>query len=159
LLVAMGRPRTKSFAFLISLLLVGIIFGFLFQAIDRLLGFPRVLPDPDNLTGLVIVVIGSWLRFWAGSVFYGKNRSMVSFKVPPNLVTKGPWKYSRNPLYLGLILIGLGFSFFFFSYSYLLLTLVGIGLLQLEIRNEEKVLTQSFGEEYLEYKKHVRKWI
>src|SRR2546428_3465674 len=108
----MGRPRTKSFAFLISLLLVGIIFGFLFQAIDRLLGFPRVLPDPDNLTGLVIVVIGSWLRFWAGSVFYGKNRSMVSFKVPPNLVTKGPWKYPGILPNLALFLFAWGFRSF-----------------------------------------------
>ncbi len=155
----MARPRTKSLVFLASLLLVGVILGLVLQMIDGLLGFPRMLPGWANLVGLPPVVVGSWLRFWAGSVFYESNLSMVSFKVPPNLVTDGPWKYSRNPLYLGLVLIGLGFSIFFSSYSDLMLTLVGTGLLQLEIRHEEKLLSQTFGEEYLEYKKHVRKWI
>src|SRR6266571_986674 len=151
--------RTRSLVFLTSLVLVGFIFGLIFHAIDGSLDFPPLLPSPANMLGLTLVMIGSWLRFWAGSVFYRQNPSMVSFKVPPNLVTNGPWKYSRNPLYLGIILMSLGFSALFSSYLYLLLTLVGIGLLQLEVRHEEKTLSQTFGQEYLEYKKRVRTWI
>ena len=85
---------------------------------------------------------------------------MVSFKAPPTIVTAGPWKYSRNPLYLGLILIGLGFSLLFASTSDSLFTLVGAVLLHLEVvTHEEKILNQKFGTEYADYKKQVRRWI
>src|SRR3989442_834885 len=129
----MVGATSRSLAFLLSLLLVGLFFGWIFQSIDRLLGFPRFLLYPTNLSGLPLIVIGSWLRFWAGAIFYRQNPSMVSFKVPPNLVTTGPWKYSRNPLYLGLIIMSLGFSLFFASYADLLFTLFGAGLLHLEL--------------------------
>jgi len=152
--------KAKSGGFLVSLLLAGLALGWVFQLVDHLVGFPKLLPYPTNLLGLALVAVGSWIRFWAGDVFYAQNPSMVSFNVPPKLVTTGPWRYSRNPLYLGLIIIGLGFSIVFFSFSDLILTLVGMGLLHLEVvLHEEKVLSQKFGESYLYYEKRVRRWI
>jgi protein-S-isoprenylcysteine O-methyltransferase Ste14 len=147
-------------AFSLLLLVVGVLFGIIFRAIDAWLGIPPLLTYPATFSGLILVGVGSWLRFWGGTVFYGKNRSMVSFKAPPTLVTTGPWKYSRNPLYLGLILIGLGFSLLFASTFDLSFTLVGAVLLQIEVViNEEKILSQKFGIEYADYKKQVRRWI
>jgi protein-S-isoprenylcysteine O-methyltransferase Ste14 len=156
----MVGPNIKSAVFLVSLLLAGLVLGWALQLVDRLIGFPKLLPYPINFSGLALLAFGSWIRFWTGTVFYRQNPSMVSFKVPPKLVTTGPWRYSRNPLYLGLIVIGLGFSIFFFSYSDLILTLVGAVLLHLEVvMHEEKVLSQKFGNIYLDYKTHVRRWI
>jgi protein-S-isoprenylcysteine O-methyltransferase Ste14 len=156
----MVGPNIKSAGFLVSLLLAGLVLGWILQTVDRIVGFPRLLPYPINSAGLALIAFGSWIRLWAGAVFYRQNPSMVSFKVPPKLVITGPWRYSRNPLYLGLIMIGLGFSIFFFSYSDLILTLVGALLLHLEVvMHEEKVLTQKFGNIYLDYKKQIRRWI
>jgi protein-S-isoprenylcysteine O-methyltransferase Ste14 len=156
----MSGPNTKSVVFLASLLLAGLAFGWALQLVDRLVGFPKLLPYPINFAGLAILAFGSWIRLWAGTVFYRQNPSMVSFKVPPKLVTTGPWRYSRNPLYLGLIIIGLGFSILFFSYSDLILTLVGALLLHLEVvMHEEKVLSKKFGDIYLDYKAKIRRWI
>ena len=77
-----------------------------------------------------------------------------------SLSSSRPWKYSRNPLYLGLIIMGLGFSLFFASYADALFTLVGAGFLHLEvITHEEKILSQAFGVQYLNYKRQVRRWI
>ena len=85
---------------------------------------------------------------------------MVSLKTPPHLVTSGPWRYSRNPLYVGLILIGLGFSLLFASISDLSFTILGFVLLHLEVvMHEEKVLGQKFGTDYLNYRRQVRRWI
>ena len=57
-------------------------------------------------------------------------------------------------------MIGLGFSIFFFSDSDLILTLVGAVLLHLEVAmHEEKVLSQKFGDVYLDYKTQIRRWI
>jgi protein-S-isoprenylcysteine O-methyltransferase Ste14 len=156
----MVGPITKSTIFLVSLLLAGVALGWALQLVDRLVGFPKMLPYPINFAGLALIAFGSWIRVWAGAVFYRQNPSMVSFNVPPKLVTTGPWRHSRNPLYLGLIMIGLGFSTFFFSYSSLILTLVGAVLLHLEVvMHEEKVLRQKFGNIYLDYKTQIRKWI
>jgi protein-S-isoprenylcysteine O-methyltransferase Ste14 len=156
----MMRPRTRSLAFTLSLLVVGLLFGVLFRTIDTRLGIPPLLTYPGDLSGLILIAVGAWLRSWGGTVFYGKNPSMVSFKAPPTLVTTGPWKYSRNPLYLCLILIGLGFSLLFASTSDLLFTLVGAVLVHLKVViNEEKILSQKFGTEYAAYKKQVRRWV
>jgi protein-S-isoprenylcysteine O-methyltransferase Ste14 len=156
----MVGPNTKSVVFLVSLLLAGVALGWALQLVDRLVGFPRLLPAPINFAGLALIAFGSWIRLWAGAVFYSQNANMVSFKVPPKLVTTGPWKYSRNPLYLGLIIIGLGFSILFFSYSDIILTLVGAVLLHLEVvMHEERVLSRKFGNIYLDYKAQIRRWI
>ena len=152
--------RTRSLAFAISVVIVGLPIGWALLALDRALGFRQVFPYPVILSGLVLVIVGTSLRFWAGSVFYKNNPSMVSFKVPPNLVTIGPWKYSRNPLYLGLIVMGVGFSFLFSSYTELSFTIVGAVLLHLEVTiHEEKVLSRKFGDVYQAYKNKVRRWI
>ena len=156
----MVGAKTRSLTFSISLLLVGLAVGWISLAVDRLLGLQQVFPYPINLSGLVLIIIGTSLRFWAGSVFYQVNQSMVSFQVPPNFVTTGPWKYSRNPLYLGLIIMGLGFSLLFSSYTDLTFTVIGAVLLHLEVTlHEEKVLDQKFGYAYQAYKSKVRKWI
>lgn len=156
----MVGAKARSLTFSISLVLVGLAVGWASLAVDRLLGLQQVLPYPIDLSGLVLIIIGTSLRFWAGSVFYQANPSMVSFKVPPNLVTIGPWKYSRNPLYLGLIMMGVGFSLLFSSYTDLTFTVVGSILLHLEVTlHEEKALNQKFGNVYQAYKTRVRRWI
>lgn len=158
-LAFMTEARAKSLAFLASIVVVGVILGLIMQIVDSSIGAPPLLHFPSNLLGLPLVAVGSWLRFWAGSVFYEHNQSMISLKAPTKLITNGPWKYSRNPLYLGLISIGLGLSILFASYSDLLLTIVGMGLLDLQVRREEKLLSKAFGKPYLDYKKRVRRWI
>ena len=156
----MAGARTRSLAFAISLILIGLPTGWAFLALDRALGFRQVFPDPIILSGLVLTITGTLLRFWAGSVFYQNNPSMVSLKVPPSLVTTGPWKYSRNPLYLALIIMGVGFSLLLSSYTDLAITVVGAVLLHLEVTlHEEKVLDRKFGHTYQAYKSKVRKWI
>src|SRR3989442_54290 len=76
----MVGARIRSFAFLISLVLAGLFVGWTSTVIDGRVGFPHLLSYPTNLSGLLLIAVGSSLRFWAGLLFYRQNPSMVSFK-------------------------------------------------------------------------------
>ena len=148
----------KSLAYSISLTLSSLFTGWLFSILDGFLGLPKLLPWPANLLGVLPLALAFGLRFWAGFLFYKENTRIVSLRAPRRLITTGPWKYSRNPLYLGLVLLGFGASLIFATLSLLVLLLFGIFVLHLLILREERLLEQEFGESYLEYNSRVRRW-
>ncbi|MFH2137913.1 MAG: isoprenylcysteine carboxylmethyltransferase family protein [Candidatus Omnitrophota bacterium] len=96
--------------------------------------------------GVWCIILGLIIRLWAAG-FIKKKRE---------LAVAGPYAMVRNPLYLGNFLMGLGFCFFI---SNLLVSLIYIALFFVfytgTIRDEELLLTQLFGQEYLDYKDKV----
>lgn len=90
-----------------------------------------------------------------------KNKLKVIKLNPQNtLITGGPFRYSRNPLYLGgNVFVFLGAVLIVGSPSGVVLTVIELFLTDLFIRREEKQLKQAFGKKWLSYKKHVRRWI
>ena len=76
------------------------------------------------------------------------------------LLTEGMYRYSRNPMYLGLLLLIIAATIWFGIWFGIVISLFFILLMNiLQIIPEEEALLQIFGEEYLEYKKKVRRWI
>jgi len=75
------------------------------------------------------------------------------------IVCRGLYKYSRNPIYFGLLLTQIGFLLVLPNFVSLLVMLIDIVLLQITIRLEEAHLTALHGEPYLEFKRRVRRWI
>jgi protein-S-isoprenylcysteine O-methyltransferase Ste14 len=79
---------------------------------------------------------------------------------PTRLVTSGPFRYSRNPIYVGVGLLLLAVAFFRSSPSFLLLALLFVAGIDAYVRRvEEPRLEQRFGEEYALYKKAVPRWM
>ena len=77
-----------------------------------------------------------------------------------SLVIVGVYKFTRNPMYLGLLLILIAWSVFLFNlYSALMLIVFVLYLAEFQIKPEEKALTALFGEEYVAYTKSVRRWV
>jgi len=77
-----------------------------------------------------------------------------------SLVVSGIFKYSRNPMYLGMALILLGLALMFNVIGGTLFTfLFTIFITKFQIRPEEEVMERLFGEDFLNYKKNVRMWI
>lgn len=74
------------------------------------------------------------------------------------IIKTGPFSFSRNPIYLGLILIVLGGLLALRSYTVLLIPFV-ISYFYKAVLKEEKILEKHFGKEYLEYKSKVRRFI
>ena len=76
------------------------------------------------------------------------------------LVTTGIYAYSRNPAFLGFDLIYLSILFIFFNWGLLVITVLTVVMFHLQIvKVEEAFLIKTFGEEYLEYRKKVCRYI
>ena len=77
-----------------------------------------------------------------------------------SLVFTGPYRWTRNPMYLAMLLLYIGIALLFDIVWALVLTpLVMLLVVRLVIRREERYLEGKFGEEYRQYKGRVRRWI
>ena len=84
----------------------------------------------------------------------------IQFEDVNKLVTSGIFKYSRNPMYLGMLMIVLSTSIFYLNiYSILTPLLFMLWINKFQIKREEEFLIEKFGDEYLSYKKKTRRWI
>lgn len=112
-------------------------------------------------------VIAIALLTTGGVIIYASKRALQRAcetsspeVAPQHIVTSGMYRYSRNPLYLGLLLcyVGLGFGVDLPWLLILALPTMALTYLLL-IRPEEKYLLQRFGGEFLRYKETVRRWL
>ena len=124
-----------------------------------------VLPDfkfilfPYNLTGLLFIAYGIYLVINPWYLFK-KHNTPESFDESTSLVKEGIYKYSRNPMYLGGIFILAGLSLILNNWISFICTLIFFLFMHfMFIPFEEERLYKTFGDDYLEYKKKVRKWI
>jgi protein-S-isoprenylcysteine O-methyltransferase Ste14 len=103
--------------------------------------------------GLLLLVI-------AGGLFRRADTEMIPFRDVRALVTTGVFRYTRNPMYLGMALILLGTACTTGVASGLLVAPCFMGIIELRyIRPEEKMLRELFGEEFDDYCRSVRRWI
>ncbi len=114
---------------------------------------------PINLIGLVISTIGFILMGKVRDLFR-KHQTQVKLGKPNFLVKEGVFSKSRNPMYVGMFIMVLGFSIFSTNVLALFLPLIFIILVRvIFIRKEEKIMYRTFGQEYIDYKNKVRRWI
>ena len=84
----------------------------------------------------------------------------VEFKNVEKLVTSGIYKYSRNPMYLGMIMIIISTTVYYLNfYSLLTPFIFYFWINRFQIKREEVFLEEKFGQEYLSYKTKTRSWI
>lgn len=108
------------------------------------------------------IVVGAFLLFglWSVLLFRRGGQSENPWKPTPHIEERGPFRLTRNPMYLQMILICIGFSVAFANWWVLLLTPLAVWALQtLAIKPEEAYLEAKFGETYLAYRRKVRRWI
>jgi protein-S-isoprenylcysteine O-methyltransferase Ste14 len=85
---------------------------------------------------------------------------LISLSPQRALITSGPYRFSRNPLYLGgNAFIFLGAALLLGSPTALFITLIHLPLVDLFVRREEKQLATDFGDEWLRYRQQVRRWL
>ena len=84
----------------------------------------------------------------------------IPFNPSTRIVAHGLYRFTRNPMYVGFAFCTLGITMLVDSAWMLLAALIGLVLIdRLVIAREEKYLERKFGEEYLNYKSRVRRWI
>lgn len=114
-------------------------------------------PTPNKIIlGTTIVLVGELIRIWSAGYLGGSGRARrIGGEF---LVTQGPYSYTRNPLYLGNLLLSVGLLISFWAFMpYLMLILLGLFCFQYYsiIKAEEEVLQKKFGKEYISYKSSV----
>ncbi len=120
----------------------------------------RLTVWPWNLLGLIPLALGIVINIVADAAFRRAGTTVKPFEESTSLITTGVYRYSRNPMYLGLVLGVLGLAVMTGSLTPLVVVPVLAYLLDRNfIAAEERMLEERFGRAWLEYKKSVRRWI
>jgi protein-S-isoprenylcysteine O-methyltransferase Ste14 len=128
-------------------------------------GWAEGRPGFWNAGGLTMVVAGSALLVWtlAAHLAHMPARVRVELKLPweftpPYLVASGPYRSSRHPMYVAVLVLWLGWAVFYGSASIVVACLAIVVLINLMARREERALEACFGEAYTRYKAAVPRW-
>ena len=150
----------KSLLHNIGVVIVGFGFALLGTGLDWILGLTAFHSIVIQTLAVLLLTIGFLLRVWATYHFYQHHMRVISL-VPQNaLITTGPYRITRNPLYIGgIVFIFLGAVLLLGSPSGILLTALNVVLVDFIIRREEKQLEREFGEDWVRYTNQVRRWL
>ena len=110
--------------------------------------------------GLVLIVLGVVVAITAALTFRSAGTNVNPTKPATTVVAHGPFRFTRNPMYLSMAVIYLGGALMLDSLWPLLLWPVTIWVIRTQIiAREEAYLEWKFGAVYLDYKKKVRRWL
>ena len=119
-----------------------------------------VAPRGVTLAGVVLLAIGAAIAGWGLVTFRRARTTTVPGRTSSRLVTWGPYRYTRNPMYVGLTLAYLGEAAILRQlWPALLVSLVLAYVNWVVIPVEEGKLKEVFGDEYARYQAKVRRWI
>ena len=145
--------------------------------------FPPAIPLATVLVGVMLqrlwpirLGLPAPERYWLGGVLVGaailglglpavvsirrSEQSENPWRPTLSIVQEGPYRVTRNPMYLQMVIICIGFAVLLSNAWILALTPVcALALKHLAILPEERYLEEKFGETYLAYKRRVRRWI
>ena len=128
--------------------------------LDRRAHVPFLPRGVARVLGWPLVGGGMALAAWFARTMRSADTTMHINKPVSTLVQDGPFRYSRNPGYLSLSMLYAGISVLRNAlWAILLLPLVLYVIQREVIGREERYLERTFGEEYLDYKARVRRWV
>jgi len=111
-------------------------------------------------SGAILIAIGFIIVVWSATLFGKAGTPIKPFEESTQLVTGGMYQVTRNPMYLGMVLILVGIALLFGTISPFIPIPFFIWLIQtIFIFNEEILMEETFGDEYKEYKKKIRRWL
>jgi protein-S-isoprenylcysteine O-methyltransferase Ste14 len=119
-----------------------------------------LISSPYRYLGIPVMLASLVLSTAAGRAFHAAGASFQLHGETSRLVTDGPFRYSRNPMYLGMLMWILGFAMLLGTLTPFVFVLLVFLLLNISIvPMEERSLRQLFPAEYAEYERRVRRWL
>ncbi len=113
-----------------------------------------------QIVGIVLVILGLALNLWCAVLYRKAKTSILPNMADSNLIEVGPFAKSRNPIYLGMLIVFVGISFILNAPLTLLFTFPAWFALRFYvIAREEAYLVRRFEDEYTSYQSRVRRWI
>lgn len=127
-------------------------------ALGRIAAFP--LSGLVQLVGLLLAAMGIALMMWAAATLSRARTSLMPGVSPKALVTWGPFRFSRNPVYLGDLLLLTGLLIAFDALAGVVMVPFFAWLLfDRFIRQEERLIEARFGADFRVYMLNTRRWI
>jgi protein-S-isoprenylcysteine O-methyltransferase Ste14 len=116
--------------------------------------------SPQTWLGMIVLVAGVWLSV-AGAREFDRNGTNINpFQPALTLVTTGPYRFTRNPMYLGMTIILLGFSLMLsLEWGIILTPVLLLAFDRLVVAREEAYLTAKFGTPYRDFLARTRRWL
>jgi protein-S-isoprenylcysteine O-methyltransferase Ste14 len=120
----------------------------------------QIIIYPFNLLGFLFFLFGGVLNIWADQLFKKNKTTVKPDESPSVFIQTGPFRISRNPMYLGMTILLIGIVFILGSIISIAGFVLFIIVMEIVfIPEEEKVLREQFGVDYETYKMRVRRWI
>jgi protein-S-isoprenylcysteine O-methyltransferase Ste14 len=135
--------------------------GFLLAyAMNRFYQIPMFGPPLSIVLALLAVTPSAVLGLWGLLEFWRARINPFPHKPSSSLVIVGPYRVTRNPMYVSLALLYVSFGFLLsIAWAFVVLPAVIFIVNIYVIRREESYLESKFGEQYRDYKKQVRRWL
>jgi len=149
--MAGNRPLPPTYL-LLALLAMGMV--------HFVVSGPRLVEGPWRLLGVPVAALGVWITIWADALFKRAGTEIKPFRESSAVVTEGPYRFSRNPMYLGFLLLLAGTAILAGTLAPMLVVVVMAWLFSAHfVVPEERHMEEQFGEAYREYKTRVRRWL
>ncbi|MGE5249968.1 MAG: methyltransferase family protein [Bacteroidota bacterium] len=140
--------------------IIYIALGVLAALLQRIVPLPSLPVFAARVAGLLIMIVNLIIGLPAVKSMFQAKTSPNPGRPTTSLVRSGPYRFSRNPMYIGLTLLYAGLVLFLgVTWGLVLLPIVVWLITAWVIVPEEKYLEQKFGEQYASYKSGVRRWI
>jgi protein-S-isoprenylcysteine O-methyltransferase Ste14 len=119
-----------------------------------------VISSPYRYLGVIPLSVSVAIVLWAAGIFRRVGTAIKPFEPSTVLVISGPYRISRNPIYLGMVcaLVGVGVALGSLA-PFVVVPFFGYWIDRRFIRVEESMLGETFGSEYHAYKTRVRRWL
>ena len=115
---------------------------------------------PRVIAGVVVALGGLRMAVVARVLFTSTGQDPAPWRPSPELLVQGIYRYTRNPMYVGLTLLQLGLGIALGNGWIAALSLIALAIVHfLAVRPEEAYLTEKFGESYVAYKRTVRRYL
>ncbi len=153
-----GRVKEKSVHRVEVLMSIATLAAPVIQILSILFGWNH-MPANARFTGFCIGMLGDMIFLVSVLCMKDSWRAGIPGKDRTKLVTTGIYRYSRNPAFLGFDFMYVGLLLMYFNLSMFVVSAFAIIMLHLQILQEERYLTENYGESYREYRKHVFRYL
>lgn len=151
-----GRVFKALFAVVVAVVVVYAIIPSAYQYVMPIQSLERT---SLRLTGFILLLVSLVWTVLAQAQMGNSWRIGIDTEHRTELVQTGVFSLSRNPIFVGMIVTLLGLFLVIPNVGTLFTLLVGIILIGIQVRLEEEYLTRSHGDNYIEYRRNVRRWI
>ena len=129
-------------------------------ALHFMVPISQIIHAPYTYLGIGLLAVGLGLNATWTRYLERQNTTSDFGESASSLVTTGPFQRSRNPIYLSGVLLSIGLAVFLGSLiTFAIPILLFFILNSIHIPDEDRRLEELFGDEFLEYKQRVRRWL